>query len=156
MTTTGRHLSRAQQPSLSYKGHQGGFALYRQTVWLDSTSLPLSLIPERLSAKSDRQWTGSVTISSSCRCAQVGDYGAFWQSLPELRHEAAVYEHLRAEQGISVPCFVARGHIVDTSFYFIATELLKQLNAEKIAEEGLEPAALHALERVHACGVLHG
>ena len=86
----------------------------------------------------------------------MGHYAAFKKSLPQLQHEAAVYEHLRAEQGISVPRFVAHGYILDSTFYFIATELLRPLDAETIAEEGLEPAALHALQRVHACGVTQG
>ena len=74
-------------------------------------------------------------------------------SLKELQHEVAVYEHLRGEQGVSVPRFVACGYIVDSTLYFLATELLGP--SLESAGDDLEPAALHALQRIHACGVLH-
>lgn len=83
----------------------------------------------------------------------MGDYAASKRSLKELQHEAAVYEHLRGEQGVSVPRFVACGYIVDSTLYFLATELLGP--SLESAGDDLEPAALHALQRVHACGVLH-
>lgn len=68
-----------------------------------------------------------------------------------------MYQHLHWEQGVSVPRFVASGHITDSSLYFIAMELLgPSLGSPMAVEEDLEPAALHALARVHACGVLHG
>ncbi|KAK9822550.1 hypothetical protein WJX74_003839 [Apatococcus lobatus] len=50
-----------------------------------------------------------------------------------------------------------KGHIIDSTFYFIATELMgPSLEFAVAGEEDLEPAAMRALERVHACGVLHG
>ncbi|KAK9816199.1 hypothetical protein WJX74_001896 [Apatococcus lobatus] len=56
-----------------------------------------------------------------------------------------------------MPRLIARGHIIDSSLYFRATELLgPSLESAGTAAEDLEPAALRALERVHACGVLHG
>ncbi|KAK9848927.1 hypothetical protein WJX84_005389 [Apatococcus fuscideae] len=68
-----------------------------------------------------------------------------------------VYEHLHEEQGVAIPRFVAQGHIIDSTFYFIATELMgPSLEFAVAGEEDLEPAAMRALERVHACGVLHG
>ncbi len=68
-----------------------------------------------------------------------------------------MYKHLHGEQGISVPRFVACGHIKGSTLYFLATELLgPPLDSAVIAGEGLGPAALHALDRVHACHVLHG
>ncbi|KAK9825621.1 hypothetical protein WJX74_010498 [Apatococcus lobatus] len=88
---------------------------------------------------------------------KVGDYAACKRSLAELRHEVSVYRHLPGEQGVSVPRFVACGHILDSSLYFIATELLgPSLEDAMTLDKDFEPAALHALERVHACGVLHG
>lgn len=90
-----------------------------------------------------------------CGCAQVGDHAASKSSLAHLRHEAAMYEHLRGEQGVSVPRFVACGHILDSTLFFLATELLGPSLA-MTAGEDLEPAALRALERVHARGILHG
>ncbi|KAK9822512.1 hypothetical protein WJX74_000027 [Apatococcus lobatus] len=88
---------------------------------------------------------------------QVGDCAASKRSLADLQHETAVYKHLRAEQGVSVPRLVARGYMIDSSLYFVATEPMgPSLELAPIAERNLEPAAMHALERVHACGVLHG
>ena len=87
----------------------------------------------------------------------MGDYAACKRSLADLQHEAAVYEHLQWEQGISVPRFVACGHIVDSPLYFIATELLgPSLEYAMTTQEDCGRAALHALKRVQACGVLHG
>lgn len=90
-------------------------------------------------------------------CPQVGDYAANKHALHELQHEAAMYKHLRGEQGVSVPRFVACGFVRDSTMYFIATELLgPSLASLPLADgETLEATALHALQRVHACGVLH-
>lgn len=84
------------------------------------------------------------------------DYAASQRTLQDLQHEAAVYEHLRGEQGISVPRFGACGYIIDSTLYFIAMELLGPSLYDTAAAEKLQPAALRALNRVHACGVLHG
>ena len=99
----------------------------------------------------------NVAHDASHKCAQVGDYAAEKRVLQDLQHEAAVYEHLRGEQGISVPRFVACGYIMDSTLYFIATELLGPSldSVASAAGETLELTALRALDRVHACGVLH-
>ena len=105
-------------------------------------------------AKLDPHW--NATHDTSHKCAQVGDYAADKRVLQDLQHEAAVYEHLRAEQGVSVPRFVACGYIMDSTLYFIATELLgPSLDSAAAVEKTLELTALHALDRVHSCGVLH-
>ena len=68
-----------------------------------------------------------------------------------------MYKHLRWEQGISVPRFVACGHIKGSTLYFLATELLgPPLDPAVTAGEDLGPAALDALQRVHARRVSHG
>ncbi len=68
-----------------------------------------------------------------------------------------MYKHLAREQGVSVPRLIAHGYILESSLYFVATELLgPSLESEMTTQPALEPEAMLALERVHACGVLHG
>ncbi len=68
-----------------------------------------------------------------------------------------MYQHLAREQGVSVPRLIAHGYIREASLYFVATELLgPSLESEVTTQPALEPEAMRALERVHACGVLHG
>ena len=105
-----------------------------------------------------QSWAHTGTAHDTCRTwAQVGDFAAHRRALPDLQHEAAVYEHLRGEQGVSVPRFVASGYILDSTLFFIATEMLGPPldRVASVAGETLELAALRALDRVHACGVLH-
>lgn len=93
---------------------------------------------------------------------QVVDYAADSRSLEDLRHEIAIYQHLRPEQGVSVPRCMEHGWIRESTCYFLALELLghsleEELGAEEGAElpEALQHAALQALQRVHAHRVLH-
>lgn len=77
--------------------------------------------------------------------------------LGDLQHEAAVYQHLLTEQGVSVPRCVASGYILDSTLYFVATELLGPTldSAARASLPVLDRSALKALERVHARGILH-
>ena len=109
-----------------------------------------------------QSWTHTGTAHDACckfafKWAQVGDFAAHKRCLADLQHEAAVYEHLREEQGVSVPRFVASGYILDSTLFFIATEMLGPPldRVASVAGETLELAALRALVQVHACGVLH-
>ncbi|KAK9817423.1 hypothetical protein WJX74_000043 [Apatococcus lobatus] len=65
-----------------------------------------------IGAEIGRGRTGHVyegCINRERVAVKVGDYAASKRSLADLQHEAAVYEHLHGEQGVSVPRFPQGG-----------------------------------------------
>lgn len=104
--------------------------------------------------------TGSVFsggIGGHPVAIKVSDYGNRFSVLEELQQEVHILDHLRDEQGRAVPRKIAQGFIAESTCYFMATELLGEtlLEASPAEDVALEQAALAALERVHARGVLH-
>ncbi|CAL8469822.1 g9364 [Coccomyxa elongata] len=104
--------------------------------------------------------TGSVfsgCIGGSPVAIKVADYRGRFSKLKEVQEEVEMLDYLHAKQGQAVPRKIAQGYIVDSTCYFVATELLGETLRDAPPDEfpGLEEAALAALDRVHAAGVLH-
>ena len=104
--------------------------------------------------------TGSVfegCIGGSPVAVKVCDYGHRSSVLEEVQRECQMLDHLRDEQGQAVPRKVTQGFIAGSTCYFVATELLGESLQEAPSSEhaALEQAALAALDKVHARGVLH-
>ena len=104
--------------------------------------------------------TGSVfegCIGGSPVAVKVCDYGHRSAALKEVQRECNMLDHLRDEQGQAVPRKITQGYIAGSTCYFVAMELLGESLEEAPSSEhaALEQAALAALEKVHARGVLH-
>ncbi|CAL8469824.1 g9366 [Coccomyxa elongata] len=104
--------------------------------------------------------TGSVfegCIGGSPVAVKVCDYGHRSEALKEVQRECEMLDYLREEQGQAVLPKVTQGYIAGSTCYFVAMELLGESLEEAPSTEhaALGEAALAALDRVHARGVLH-
>ena len=98
------------------------------------------------------EWRGLRAIMKTADAYKSAD------EVAALRHEASIYEHLRALQGVNIPRVLYAGWLYGDLLYGIVTEDCGDswalLDKENISQPMCESAVL-ALEAVHACSVQH-